>query len=82
MEAFAYIDVRERLAQVQAPTLVLHSRGDQRIHFEKGRQLAMGIPGARFVLLESENHLILEHEPAFEHWVREALRFLAEETAA
>ncbi|MBR9988644.1 MAG: alpha/beta fold hydrolase, partial [Gemmatimonadetes bacterium] len=42
MEAFAYIDVRERLAQVQAPTLVLHSRGDQRIHFEKGRQLAMG----------------------------------------
>ncbi|HEX2166326.1 MAG TPA: alpha/beta fold hydrolase [Longimicrobiales bacterium] len=81
MEAFAYIDVRDRLAQVHAPTLVLHSRGDQRIHFEKGRELAMGIPGARFVLLESHNHLILEHEPAFDYWMREALRFLAEETS-
>ena len=80
METFAYIDVRARLAEVRAPTLVLHSRGDARIHFEKGRELAMGIPGARFVLLESENHLILEHEPAFDYWMREALRFLAEET--
>lgn len=79
METFAYIDVRARLAEVRAPTLVLHSRGDARIHFEKGRELAMGIPGARFVLLESENHLILEHEPAFDYWMREALRFLAEE---
>src|SRR5690606_14807327 len=79
MEAFAYIDVRERVADVRAPTLVLHSRGDQRIAFEKGRELAMGIPGARFVPLESRNHLILEHEPAFDYWMREALRFLAEE---
>jgi DNA-binding SARP family transcriptional activator/pimeloyl-ACP methyl ester carboxylesterase len=80
MEAFATIDVRGRLADVRAPTLVLHSRGDQRISFEKGRELAMGIPGARFVPLESENHLILEHEPAFDLWMGEALRFLAEET--
>jgi DNA-binding SARP family transcriptional activator/pimeloyl-ACP methyl ester carboxylesterase len=80
MEAFAWIDVRHRLAEIQAPTLVLHSRGDQRIHYEKGRELAMGIRGARFVLLESRNHLILEHEPAFDYWMREALRFLADET--
>jgi DNA-binding SARP family transcriptional activator/pimeloyl-ACP methyl ester carboxylesterase len=78
MEAFAWIDVRHRLAAVQAPTLVLHSRGDQRIHHEKGRELAVGIPGARYVLLDSDNHLILEHEPAFDQWMREALRFLAE----
>jgi DNA-binding SARP family transcriptional activator/pimeloyl-ACP methyl ester carboxylesterase len=76
MEVFASIDVRHRLREVRAPTLVLHSRGDQRIHFERGRELASGIPGARFVLLESENHLILEHEPAFSHWMREAQRFL------
>jgi pimeloyl-ACP methyl ester carboxylesterase len=80
METFAWIDVRDRLAQVQAPTLVLHSRGDQRIRYDKGRELATGIPSARFVLLESENHLILEHEPAFDEWVGEMLRFL--ETAA
>lgn len=78
MEAFAVIDVRHRLAQVRAPTLVLHSRGDQRIHYDRGRELAMGIPGARLVLIDSENHLILEHEPAFEMWVGELFRFLAE----
>jgi DNA-binding SARP family transcriptional activator/pimeloyl-ACP methyl ester carboxylesterase len=78
MEAFAYIDVRDRLANVQAPTLVLHSRGDQRIHYEKGRELAMNIPDARFVLLESANHLILEHEPAFDVWISETFRFLSD----
>jgi len=76
MEVFASIDVRHRLREVQAPTLVLHSRGDQRIHFERGRELASGILGGRFVLLESDNHLILEHEPAFSHWMRETQRFL------
>jgi pimeloyl-ACP methyl ester carboxylesterase len=81
MEAFAYIDVRHRLAQVQAPTLVLHSRGDQRIPLDRGRELATGIPGARFVSLESRNHLILEHEPAFDSWVSETFRFLSEATA-
>jgi pimeloyl-ACP methyl ester carboxylesterase len=78
METFATLDVRDRLAAVRAPTLVLHSRGDQRIRYEKGRELAVGIPGARFVLLDSSNHLILEHEPAFEVWFAEMLRFLAE----
>jgi len=78
MEAFAEIDVRHRLAEVQAPTLVLHSRRDQRISHEQGQELAAGIPGARFVLLESANHLILEHEPAFGPWLDEIRHFLAE----
>jgi hypothetical protein len=34
------------------------------------------------VLLESRNHLILEHEPAFEQWMREATRFLTREVDA
>jgi DNA-binding SARP family transcriptional activator/pimeloyl-ACP methyl ester carboxylesterase len=79
MEAFAVIDVRKRLPRVQAPTLILHSRGDQRIHYDRGRELAAGIPRSRFVLLESRNHLILEHEPAFEQWMKEATRFLTRE---
>jgi len=79
MEAFAVIDVRHRLGQLRAPTLVLHSRGDQRIPFRLGRELAAGIPSARFVPLESSNHLILEHEPAFRDWMREARRFLGQE---
>lgn len=76
MEAFAQIDVRDRLPEVQAPTLVLHARGDQRIHYRKGMELAEGIPDARFVMLESRNHLLLEREPAFREWMTEAKRFL------
>jgi hypothetical protein len=29
---------------------VLHSRGDQRIHYGKGREYAMGIPDPRYAL--------------------------------
>jgi DNA-binding SARP family transcriptional activator/pimeloyl-ACP methyl ester carboxylesterase len=79
MEAFAQIDVRHRLGEIQAPTLVLHSRGDQRIAFDRGRELAARIPRARFIPLESANHLVLEHEPVFETWIREAQAFLTAE---
>ena len=64
-EAFATIDVRGRLADVAAPTIVFHARGDQRIALEQGRELAAGIPGARFVPLESRNHILVGHEPAW-----------------
>jgi pimeloyl-ACP methyl ester carboxylesterase/DNA-binding CsgD family transcriptional regulator len=62
--AFGAIDVSAEAARVRCPTLVLHSTGDLRVPFEQGRLLAGLIPGARFVPLESENHLLLEHEPA------------------
>jgi hypothetical protein len=38
--------------------------------------MAAGIPGARFVTLQSKNHLILEHEPAFGRFLEEVRRFL------
>lgn len=82
MEAFATLDVRHRLPQVSAPTLVLHSRNDQRIHYRHGMEIATGIPNARFVMIESPNHLLLEHEPAFDDWIAEARRFLSEELPA
>jgi pimeloyl-ACP methyl ester carboxylesterase len=58
--------------------LVLHSRGDARVPFEQGRQLAQAIPNARLVPLESKNHLILSHEPAFARFLDEMLSFLDE----
>ncbi|MCK0168036.1 alpha/beta fold hydrolase [Jannaschia sp. S6380] len=64
-EAFGTIDVRDDLARVQAPTLVFHSTDDQRIALRQGRELAIGIPGARFVPLESRNHILLGDEPAW-----------------
>jgi hypothetical protein len=38
--------------------------------------LAAGIPNARFVTLESDNHLLTDDEPAWPKFLEEARRFL------
>lgn len=75
-------DVTALLAKVNVPTLVMHSRHDTRVPFESGRRMAAGIPGARFVPLESRNHLILEDEPAFPRFLEEIKSFLKSAVAA
>jgi class 3 adenylate cyclase/pimeloyl-ACP methyl ester carboxylesterase len=69
-------DVSSLLSQVKVPTLVMHARHDSRVPFESGRRLAAGIPGARFVPLESRNHIFLEGEPALSHFIQELRSFL------
>ncbi|MGF7150458.1 pimeloyl-ACP methyl ester carboxylesterase/DNA-binding SARP family transcriptional activator [Sphingomonas zeicaulis] len=76
--AFADIDVRNLLSQVTVPTLVLHARHDAVIPFMSGRSLAAGIAGAEFVQLESNNHLILEQEPAWPRAMEVIRGFLGE----
>jgi pimeloyl-ACP methyl ester carboxylesterase len=51
------MDVRDLLPKVSVPTLIVHYRNDRFIPFEAGRELAAGIPGARFVPLEGDAHL-------------------------
>ena len=70
------IDVSERLPQVSVPTLVLHGRRDACVPFEDGRKMAALIPGARFVPLDSKNHILLESEPAWPVFLSEVRRFL------
>jgi class 3 adenylate cyclase/pimeloyl-ACP methyl ester carboxylesterase len=70
------VDVTSLLPQVRVPTLVLHARHDARVPFESGRRLAAGIPGARLVALESENHVLMESEPAFARFLEETRAFL------
>lgn len=77
-DAFGRIDVRHRLAQVKAPTIVLHSRHDQRIPIDIGRAVASGIPNAQFVPLESRNHILVEGEPAWKVCVDAITQFLDE----
>jgi pimeloyl-ACP methyl ester carboxylesterase/DNA-binding winged helix-turn-helix (wHTH) protein len=72
------IDVRREAERVRAPTLVLHARGDGMIPFEIGRQMAAHIPGARFVPLDSRNHVLLETEPAWAQFVDEVRAFLGD----
>ena len=56
------MDVRHRLAEVQAPTLVLHSRDDQLVPASHGQEIAAGIPGARLIGLPSKNHILLAED--------------------
>jgi serine/threonine protein kinase/pimeloyl-ACP methyl ester carboxylesterase/Flp pilus assembly protein TadD len=70
------IDVAARLPLVQAPTLVLHCRGDAAVPFEAGRLMAARIPGARFVELPGNNHLPMEGTPAWERFRDELHAFL------
>jgi class 3 adenylate cyclase/pimeloyl-ACP methyl ester carboxylesterase len=75
-EASGGIDVTELLGKVSVPTLVMHAREEVRVPFENGRRMAAGIPGARFVALQSRNHLILEDEPAYPRFLDEIRSFL------
>src|SRR5215471_13850274 len=76
LESRAMIDVTDLLAEVRAPTLVLHACGDSVVPITEGQILAAGIPGAQFVELDSKNHVLLEHEPAWKRFCDEVLEFM------
>jgi pimeloyl-ACP methyl ester carboxylesterase/DNA-binding winged helix-turn-helix (wHTH) protein len=76
MDAADAVDVRALLPAVKAPTLVVHCDRDHVVPAERGRFLAAGIPGARYVSLPSANHLILEEEPAWQIFLDELALFL------
>jgi class 3 adenylate cyclase/pimeloyl-ACP methyl ester carboxylesterase len=78
-ETVGDLDVRDLLEKVSAPTLVLHARGDIVAPLETGRQLASGIPGAKFVAFEGRNHILQEGEPGFERFFEELSLFLNED---
>jgi pimeloyl-ACP methyl ester carboxylesterase len=78
LRALVTIDVRSLLPQVKAPTLVLHCRGDRTASINLGRELAAGIPGAKFVPMEGDNHVFLEGEPARKTFFQEVSRFLGD----
>jgi pimeloyl-ACP methyl ester carboxylesterase/DNA-binding CsgD family transcriptional regulator len=76
LRVFSEIDVEDMLPRVACPTLVFHSVRDARVPFDEGRLMAGGIPGARFVPLESNNHLLLASESAWRRFVDELHAFL------
>ena len=75
-ETTSNIEVTDLLANVTIPTLVLHCRDDGIVPFDEGRRMAAMIPGARFVSLDGQNHLMLEHEPAWSRFLVEVRKFL------
>ena len=81
LETRARIDVSDLVGKVRAPTLVLHARDDAVTPIAEGRFLASGIAGAQFVELDSANHVLLEHEPAWARFGQAVLEFLGLEAA-
>jgi pimeloyl-ACP methyl ester carboxylesterase/DNA-binding SARP family transcriptional activator len=75
--AFGDMDVSPILERVNVPTLVLHARRDLAVPFAEGKALAAGIRGARFVDLNSSNHILLADEPAFAEFLTEVRSFIS-----
>ena len=69
------VDIVDILGEVRVPTLVIHAAEDNVIPASEGRLLASSIPGAQFVELESKNHILLEHEPAWARFQEAVLEF-------
>jgi DNA-binding CsgD family transcriptional regulator len=70
------VDVVATASTVNVRTLVLHARGDRVVPLEEGRLLASRVPGARLVVLDSDNHILLEDEPAWDTFLAEVDDFL------
>lgn len=75
LAARADVDVLPLVSQVRAPALVLHPNRDEVVPFAQGRLLASELPDAEFVELESCNHIVLRHEPAWARFKEAVLDF-------
>jgi pimeloyl-ACP methyl ester carboxylesterase/DNA-binding CsgD family transcriptional regulator len=70
------MDVADRATAVTTPTLIMHAREDHVVPVQEGRLLAKLIRNAQLVVLDSENHILLADEPAWEQFLSELRDFL------
>jgi pimeloyl-ACP methyl ester carboxylesterase/DNA-binding winged helix-turn-helix (wHTH) protein len=75
-QTFDGFDVSDRLSAVKVPTLVLHARNDGIHPLQQGLELAAALPDAELVVLESRNHVIVRHEPAWAEFFAAVRRFV------
>jgi pimeloyl-ACP methyl ester carboxylesterase len=64
----------DRLAEITAPTLVIHGRQDRMVPVERARELAAGLPHAELVVLDPGGHQV--HSEQFERVVTVVLDFI------
>ena len=82
LEARAHVDISDLLGQVRVPTLVIHARHDNVVPLAEGKLLAAGIAGADFLELDSHNHVLLAHEPAWTQFQQAVLEFAGADARA
>ena len=75
-DARGALDVTRLAPEVRARTLVAHARDERAVPVEEAMRLAALIPGAHLILLDSENHILLSDEPAWQDFLSELDRFL------
>lgn len=73
------VDVQASARRVKCPTLLISPERDALVPLEEGRRLASLIPRIRFMSLDTNNHMPLPEEPAWQRLVGELDRFLLEE---
>jgi pimeloyl-ACP methyl ester carboxylesterase len=66
LKMVAEIDVRHLLPSIRVPTLVLHRTGDQAADVNGARWMAQQIPGAKFVELPGNDHMMQDESVADE----------------
>jgi pimeloyl-ACP methyl ester carboxylesterase len=72
------VDIRRILTEISTPTLVMHCRNDVGVPYAQGQELAAGIRGARFVTLDTANHILPATDPACVRCLRLMDDFLKE----
>jgi pimeloyl-ACP methyl ester carboxylesterase len=75
-EVGMWVDVRHTARKLKCPVLIVHPERDRVVPIEEGRLLASLVPDARFVQLDSENHMPLADEPAWRRLIEEIKGFL------
>lgn len=74
-------NVKDILPSLSAPTLVIHAISDAVQPIHQGRLLASEIAHAKYVALESRNHVPLPQEESWKQMIDETLSFLDAMTA-
>jgi pimeloyl-ACP methyl ester carboxylesterase/DNA-binding CsgD family transcriptional regulator len=70
------VDIVDELPSITAPTLILHSVGDRANSFDNAIEVGSLIPDSRLIELATDNHILLEGEPAWDVFLAAVRSFL------
>jgi pimeloyl-ACP methyl ester carboxylesterase len=81
-ETVDLFDVSEHIGEISIPALIIHARNDGVQPLSEGKKLAAAIPNAQFLMLDSRNHVLLEHESGWLIFFEELDAFIASSQCA